>query len=182
MADAPAIVLADEGRVKQVLLNLLSNAIKFTPSGGTIGLRVRPVEGAAGPAVEVRVEDTGIGIAPEDLDRIFDEFHQVDGSPTRDQPGTGLGLAITKRLVELQGGTISVESRLGEGSRFTVLLPQGAVPEVAPAARPASVMQSVMESLVASAASRAHDARRSPKVVVVTPDPSVRLTARAADR
>ncbi len=175
VADAPAIVLADEGRVKQVLLNLLSNAIKFTPSGGTIGLRVRPVEGAAGPAVEVRVEDTGIGIAPEDLDRIFNEFHQVDGSPTRDQPGTGLGLAITKRLVELQGGTISVESRLGEGSQFTVLLPQGMVPEAAPPARPTSVMQSVMESLVASAAARAQDARKTPRIAVAAPDPGARL-------
>ena len=175
VADAPAIVLADEGRVKQVLLNLLSNAIKFTPSGGTIGLRVRPVEGAAGPAVEVRVEDTGIGIAPEDLDRIFNEFHQVDGSPTRDQPGTGLGLAITKRLVELQGGTISVESRLGEGSRFTVLLPQGTVPEAALPARPTSVMQSVMESLVASAAARAQDARKTPRIAVASPDPGARL-------
>jgi diguanylate cyclase (GGDEF)-like protein len=175
VADAPAIVLADEGRVKQVLLNLLSNAIKFTPPGGTIGLRVCQVEGVTGPAVEVRVEDTGIGIASEDLDRIFNEFHQVDGTPTRDHPGTGLGLAITKRLVELQGGTISVESRLREGSRFTVLLPQGAVPEAVPPARPASVMQSVMESLVASAAARAQDARKMPKIAVAAPDPGVRL-------
>ncbi|MBI3606876.1 MAG: diguanylate cyclase [Nitrospirae bacterium] len=179
--DRPTIALADEGRVRQVLLNLLSNAVKFTPSGGTVRLSARRIVDDRGAAVELRVDDTGIGIAAEDLDRIFNEFQQVDGSPTRDYPGTGLGLSITKRLVELQGGTILVESRLGEGSRFVVRLPQGTMPEAAEsAARPAGIMQSVMESLVAAAAARAHDARRSPKVVVVTPDPSVRLTARAA--
>ncbi len=179
--DRPTIVLADEGRLRQVLLNLLSNAVKFTPSGGTVSLSARCVEDAGGSAVELRVEDTGIGIAPGDLDRIFNEFHQVDGSPTRDYPGTGLGLSITKQLVELQGGTVSVESRLGEGSRFTVRLPQGTMPEdAAPSVPIPGIIQSVMESLVATAAARAHDARRSPKIVVVTPDPSVRLTVRAA--
>jgi len=179
--DRPTIVLADEGRVRQVLLNLLSNAVKFTPAGGTVRLSARSVEDADGSAVELRVDDNGIGIAAEDLDRIFSEFQQVDGSPTRDYPGTGLGLSITKRLVELQGGTIAVDSRIGEGSRFTVRLPQGTMPEgTESSARPTGIMQSVMESLVASAAARAHGARRLPKVVVATPDPAVRLTVRAA--
>jgi diguanylate cyclase (GGDEF)-like protein len=177
--DGPMVVFADEGRVRQVLLNLLSNAVKFTPPGGTIGLRVRTTEGLDGAAVEVRVDDTGIGIAAEDVDRIFDEFHQVDGSPTRDYPGTGLGLSITKRLVELQGGAIWVESRLGEGSRFTVLLPRGQAPTgEEPPARPPSIMQSVMESLVATATARAQDAKKSPRLVVVQPDPVVRLALR----
>jgi diguanylate cyclase (GGDEF)-like protein len=165
--DGPVVAFADEGLVKQVLLNLLSNAVKFTPAGGTVTVRARAA--CDGPdSVEVRVEDTGIGIPPADLDRIFQEFHQVDGSPTRDHPGTGLGLAITKRLVELQGGRIWAESRLGEGSRFTVRLPMGQVPETPPVlpARQPGIMQSVMESLVATAAARSVDARRAPKIVV----------------
>jgi diguanylate cyclase (GGDEF)-like protein len=144
--------------------------LKFTPPGGTVTLRVRPAgEGAEAGAVELRVEDTGIGIAPEDLDRVFQEFHQVDGSPTRDHPGTGLGLAIVKRLVDLQGGRIWADSRIGHGSRFTVLLPraQPAI-EAAPApARTAGIMESVMESLVATAAARSLETRRIPKIAVV---------------
>lgn len=164
--DGPVVAFADEGLVKQVLLNLLSNAVKFTPAGGTVSVRARAA--SDGPeSVEVRVEDTGIGIAAGDLERVFQEFHQVDGSPTRDHPGTGLGLAITKRLVELQGGRIWAESRLEEGSRFTVRLPLGHTPDappVAPARQP-GIMESVMESLVATAAARSLDARRSQKIV-----------------
>jgi diguanylate cyclase (GGDEF)-like protein len=165
--DGPVVAFADEGLVKQVLLNLLSNAVKFTPAGGTVTVRASAAcDGAE--SVEVRVEDTGIGIAPTELDRIFQEFHQVDGSPTRDHPGTGLGLAITKRLVELQGGRVWAESRLGEGSRFTVRLPLGHAPDAAlvPPAHPPGIMESVMESLVATAAARSVDARRAPKIVV----------------
>ncbi len=164
--DGPVVAFADEGLLKQVLLNLLSNAVKFTPAGGTVSVRARAV--SDGPeSVEVRVEDTGIGIAAGDLERVFQEFHQVDGSPTRDHPGTGLGLAITKRLVELQGGRIWAESRLDEGSRFTVRLPLGHTPDalpVAPARQP-GIMESVMESLVATAAARSLDARRSQRIV-----------------
>ncbi len=165
--DEPVVAFADEGLVKQVLLNLLSNAVKFTPAGGTVTVRARAACDGL-DSVEVRVEDTGIGIPPTDLERIFQEFHQVDGSPTRDHPGTGLGLAITKRLVELQGGRIWAESRLGEGSRFTVRLPLGQAPEAlaAPPARQPGIMESVMESLVATAAARSADARRVPKIAV----------------
>ncbi len=166
-ADAgPVVAFADEGLVKQVLLNLLSNAAKFTPAGGTVSVCARTASDGA-EAVEVRVEDTGIGIGASDLERIFQEFHQVDGSATRDQPGTGLGLAITKRLVELQGGRIWAESRLGEGSRFTVHLPPGRTPDappVAPARQP-GIMEAVMESLVAKVAARSLDARRHHKIV-----------------
>ncbi|MFZ5861454.1 MAG: ATP-binding protein [Nitrospirota bacterium] len=167
--DAPVIAFADEGLVKQVLLNLVSNAVKFTPPGGVVTVRIQGVDhGVDSDAVEIRVEDTGIGIAPEDLDRIFQEFHQVDGSPTRDHPGTGLGLAIAKRLVELQGGRIWAESRAGFGSRFTVLLPRGRTVESASVRpRPAGIMEAVMESLVATAAARSLVARNVPKIAVV---------------
>jgi diguanylate cyclase (GGDEF)-like protein len=167
--DGPVMVYADEGLVKQVVMNLLSNAVKFTPAGGAVMLRVGAAcNGTEADAVELRVEDTGIGIAPEDLDRIFQEFHQVDGSPTRDHPGTGLGLAIAKRLVDLQGGRIWAESRVGHGSRFTVLLPRGRVAGSTPGpARPPGIMESVMESLVATAAARSIETRRIPKIAVV---------------
>jgi signal transduction histidine kinase len=111
-------VEADERKVKQVLFNLLSNAVKFTPDGGRVEVTAHP----AGEAVAIAVRDTGIGIAPEDQERIFDEFRQVSGD-TGKQEGTGLGLALTRRFVELHGGSIRVESRVGEGSTFTVTLP-----------------------------------------------------------
>lgn len=166
VGDGPVAAFADEGLVKQVLLNLLSNAVKFTPAGGTVTVRVHAHDGFE--SLEIRVEDNGIGIPAEDLDRVFQEFHQVDGSPTREHPGTGLGLAITKRLVELQGGRIWAESRLGEGSRFTVLLPAGRTSDASPPApvQHLGIMESVMESLVATAAARTLDARRVPKIAV----------------
>jgi signal transduction histidine kinase len=110
---------ADEGRFRQVLYNLLSNAVKFTPERGRIETHVRLV----GEAVEIMVADTGIGIAPENQERIFRQFQQVDSSSTRRHEGTGLGLALTQQLLELQGGSIWVESALGEGSRFYFTLP-----------------------------------------------------------
>jgi PAS domain S-box-containing protein len=111
--------LADEGKVKQMLLNLLSNAIKFTPQGGRITVSLARNEGG----VEASVADTGIGIAKKDLPLLFTEFEQIDNGPGRQQQGTGLGLALTKRLVELHGGTIGVESEPGRGSRFFFTLP-----------------------------------------------------------
>jgi CheY-like chemotaxis protein/anti-sigma regulatory factor (Ser/Thr protein kinase) len=110
---------ADAGKVRQMLLNLVSNAIKFTPSGGEIVIRARRVESWA----EFAVTDTGIGIAKEDAGKLFIEFHQLDTGSGRRQQGTGLGLALTKRLAEMHGGNVSVESEPGKGSTFTVRLP-----------------------------------------------------------
>jgi len=115
-------VTADRGRVLQILLNLLSNAIKFTSDGGLVTLAAR-VEGG-GRHVRVTVTDTGIGIAPQDQARLFQEFVQLDAAPSRRYEGTGLGLALSKRLVELHGGAIGVESALGKGSTFWFTLPR----------------------------------------------------------
>ena len=117
---------ADARKVKQMLFNLLANAINFTPSGGHVRLTAREVEGG----VALAVADTGVGIGEADRERIFDEFVQVAESGVRREGGTGLGLALTKRLVELHGGTIAVESAVessegrGTGTTFTVWLPQ----------------------------------------------------------
>src|SRR5947207_5848341 len=115
-------VTADRGRVLQILLNLLSNAIKFTPDGGQVMLATRVEDG--GRHVRVAVRDTGIGIAPEDRAKLFREFVQLDAAPSRRYEGTGLGLALSKRLVELHGGAIGVESALGQGSTFWFTLPR----------------------------------------------------------
>src|SRR6266850_5312278 len=104
----------DERKIRQVLLNLLSNAIKFTPEGGRIEVAAVPNDGS----VEVSVSDTGIGIAPEDREAVFEEFRQV-GTSAAKQEGTGLGLALCRKFVELHGGRIWVKSQLGAGSTFT---------------------------------------------------------------
>ena len=109
---------ADERKIKQVLLNLLSNAIKFTPEGGRIEIRAKSVNGS----IEVSVSDTGVGIAPEDQDAIFEEFRQV-GTAARKVEGTGLGLALSRKFIELHGGRIWVRSELGAGSTFTFTIP-----------------------------------------------------------
>jgi PAS domain S-box-containing protein len=115
--DLPPIA-ADAERLLQVLLNLVSNAIKFTERG-----RVRITVRWSGDGVQITVADTGIGIAPEDLPHIFDAFRQADAGTTRKFGGSGLGLAIAKRLAEMHGGTIGVESQIGAGSTFTLWLP-----------------------------------------------------------
>jgi signal transduction histidine kinase len=109
----------DERRIRQVLLNLVGNALKFTEAG-----EVRVTARVAGETFEVAVSDTGPGIAPEDQARIFEEFQQADTSNnTRKHGGTGLGLAIARRIVELHGGAMGVESAGGRGSRFWFTLP-----------------------------------------------------------
>jgi PAS domain S-box-containing protein len=129
-------LIADAGKVKQMLLNLVSNAIKFTPSGGHIDIRSRRV----GSWVEVAVSDTGIGIAEHDLSRLFTEFHQVDAGPGRQHEGTGLGLALTRRFAELHGGRVSVASSPGHGSTFTLHLPlEAAAPKLSAPGAPAHV-------------------------------------------
>jgi signal transduction histidine kinase/CheY-like chemotaxis protein len=112
-------VVADPLRLKQVVLNLLSNAVKFTPPGGRVQVRARRLA----DEVHVTVEDTGIGISEEDQKRIFESFEQGRGGLSGAAEGTGLGLTLSKRIVELHGGRLWVESRLGEGSAFTFTLP-----------------------------------------------------------
>ena len=112
-------VVADERKLKQVVVNLLANAVKFTPDGGTVSLRAARENGQ----VRLSVHDTGIGIAAADQQRIFEEFQQASHQGERSREGTGLGLSLSKRMVELHGGTISVESAPGKGSTFTVALP-----------------------------------------------------------
>lgn len=113
------LVWGDETRLRQVLLNLVSNAAKFTEKGS-----ITIAAGADADNVWLRVKDTGIGIEPENQQRIFDEFMQVDGSTTRKSGGTGLGLPITKKFIEMHKGTITVDSSLGKGSTFVVTLPR----------------------------------------------------------
>ena len=115
-------VYADQVKFKQIMYNLLSNAVKFTPEGGRIDIDIS----FDNNELLVSVADTGVGIAPEDHEAIFDEFKQVDSSRSREHEGTGLGLALTRRLVELHGGRIWVESEgLGKGSKFSFTLPAG---------------------------------------------------------
>jgi signal transduction histidine kinase/HAMP domain-containing protein len=111
--------VGDERKIKQVLLNLLSNAVKFTPEGGRIGVKAALADGG----VEISVSDTGIGIALQDQEAIFEEFRQVGSDEARKVEGTGLGLTLTKKFVEMHGGQIWVESEMGKGSTFTFTLP-----------------------------------------------------------
>lgn len=133
----PVELVADQQKVRQVLFNLLANASKFTDSEGTVEVQATrtpmplPVRGADGGVAGVRVRDAvwlavrdnGVGIRSEDLGRLFQPFSQLDSSTTRSQPGTGLGLALCKQFVELHGGTIGVESVVGQGSTFWLVLP-----------------------------------------------------------
>jgi signal transduction histidine kinase len=120
LAPGLAEVRADARKLKQIVINLLANAVKFTDAGGQIFVRAAPTP----DGVCVEVEDTGIGIAPEHQELIFEEFRQVIDPTTRKQEGTGLGLALVKRLVALHGGEISVQSVLGRGSTFRFTIPR----------------------------------------------------------
>ncbi len=127
------LITGDRVKIKQVLYNLLSNAIKFTPEGGKVGIGVDYADNGGTHQVtdhgekvdflKFSVTDTGVGIGPEDKERIFDEFEQVDTTLSREWGGAGLGLALSKKLVTLHGGNIWVESNLGEGSIFTFTIP-----------------------------------------------------------
>jgi signal transduction histidine kinase len=129
--DCPVAIAADRHRIRELLLNLVTNAIKYTPPGGDvhIGLAVQ------GDAAVITVRDSGIGIAPGDLPHIFERFWRADPARSRtgDRPGTGLGLAITKWIAEAHGGSITVQSRPGRGTTFSVTLPRLAAAEPAPA-------------------------------------------------
>jgi signal transduction histidine kinase len=117
--DLPGVE-SDARALKQVLLNLLSNAAKFTDEGGRIVVRARR---AGDGAVRLEVSDSGVGIAPEDQARIFEEFHQIDGSAERQFGGVGLGLAVVRRLTEAVGAEVDVKSEPGKGATFGVLVP-----------------------------------------------------------
>jgi len=136
------VIEIDDRRIRQVLVNLLSNAIKFTPEGGSVTLEVwsqplassdLPVKPTPDPSIPAQlvyfsVVDTGIGIASDDIPNLFQSFVQIDSRLSRQYNGTGLGLALVKRITELHGGWVQVESQLGKGSRFTVVLPSQAKP------------------------------------------------------
>lgn len=133
IADGVDALVADRVKFKQMLYNLLSNAIKFTPGKGEVHLKAGPMEHFEdlSPGIKhfgqklihVSVKDTGIGIQPEDMERIFDEFEQADSSYTREHEGTGIGLSLTKKLVEMHGGYIWAESEMGKGSTFNFVMP-----------------------------------------------------------
>ncbi len=125
-------IMADPRRLKQILVNLLSNAVKFTNEGGQVGLRIHP--DPAGSHVVLTVWDTGIGIAATDLPRLFQSFVQIDSQLARRFEGTGLGLALVKKLAELHGGDVLVESEPGKGSSFNVRIPLAPLAPVAPPA------------------------------------------------
>jgi len=141
-------VIADQRKLKQIVVNLLSNAIKFTPDGGAIFIGARKVQcpdfsphgsdgnkdrqpetldlGRNGKCVEISVEDTGIGIAKDDIPKLFQSFRQLESPYQKRYGGTGLGLFLTRRLVELHGGSVRVESEKSKGAKFIVLIPLGA--------------------------------------------------------
>jgi len=130
-------IAVDELRFRQMLVNLLSNALKFSEPGSRIGIDAQPNDGT----ISICVWDRGIGIAEADMNLLFRPFQQLDTSLSRTHEGTGLGLALTQRLAKLHGGSVTCESQLGEGSRFTIVLPDSRPPETIAAleARPATV-------------------------------------------
>lgn len=132
-------VQTDPRALRQVVLNLLSNAAKFTPEGGRIVVRAKRQErGGQGAAVRIEVEDSGIGIAAEDQERIFEEFRQLDGSAERAYGGVGLGLSVVRRLVDAVGATVDVKSEPGKGATFGVVLPVAWTRAATDARRPAA--------------------------------------------
>ena len=135
-----SVIKADRSKFKQVLYNLLSTAVKFTPAPGTITVSVKD----SPEQLTVSVQDTGIGMKPEDLPKLFREFEQIDGSYTRRYQGTGLGLALCRRFVEMHGGRIWAESQFGKGSAFTFTIPREPRPApAAPLAEPAPTLETM---------------------------------------
>jgi two-component system, OmpR family, phosphate regulon sensor histidine kinase PhoR len=118
--DEETLIMADEEAIRQILDNLIDNAIKYTPEGGTVSITCR----LDGDLVALEVADTGIGIPRDDLPRVFERFYRVDKARSRELGGTGLGLSIVKHLIQSIGGQITVDSRVGAGSVFTVQLPR----------------------------------------------------------
>jgi len=115
------LIETDGGKLQQILFNLLSNAIKFTPPTGCIEINAQPADTEY---VQISIADTGVGIAQEQRELIFEKFRQIDGSVTREHSGTGLGLAIVKELLDVLGGTITLDGQVGKGSVFTITIPK----------------------------------------------------------
>lgn len=126
-ASEPITIQADRARIRQLVLNLVSNAVKYTPAGGSLRLALT----ATAATATISVRDTGIGIAPGDVDRVFDRFWRADAARSRtgERPGFGLGLSICRWIAEAHGGSIAVTSRPGRGSTFTVTLPRSPAPD-----------------------------------------------------
>lgn len=118
-AGEPLLITANPRRLRQLFTNLVDNAIKYNRRGGTVAVTAASAEGI----MTVRIADTGIGIEEKHFERLFERFYRVDKSRSREMGGTGLGLSIVKHIVQLYDGEIQVESRMGEGSVFTVRLP-----------------------------------------------------------
>src|SRR5713101_59403 len=156
VADDIDTLMGDERKVKQILFNLLSNAVKFTPDKGKVGITAKKVDGV----VQIAVWDTGVGIAAEDQQRIFEEFQQVGKGPTGKTEGTGLGLTLTKKFVELHGGRIWVDSTPRRGSTFTFTLPIVGAADHTP-------LLAVQEE---TATERTAEAEASPLVLVIEDD------------
>ena len=115
----PCEMFADPGKLAQVCYNIIENAIKYTPDGGKITVRLRRM----GRDAVLDISDTGVGIPEEDLAHVFDRFYRVDKARSRDTGGTGLGLSIVQQIVRLHAGSVTVQSKRGEGTTFTVQLP-----------------------------------------------------------
>lgn len=155
----------DPDKLERIVSNLVANAVKFTPEGGQVEVSLAPL--AEGNGIELRVHDTGRGIPAESLERIFDRFYRVDEGPGGGPQGTGIGLALVKELVDLQGGTIAVRSRVGEGSTFTVRLPYRMVRE---APLPASAERSLPR---ATAPELDVDPSETPVILLVEDNPEL---------
>lgn len=180
LPDALPAVHADKQRLEQILLNLVGNAVKFTDSG-KVEISVRPL----GQKVRIDVRDTGRGIAPEYQKRIFQAFEQADGSTLRQAGGTGLGLAVSRHLVELHGGQLSVESRLGEGATFSFTLPTaetdaGTTPMPPPSPASVEPKKSALISARSELPSSKHaDGLDKGRILVVDDEPINRFVLRA---
>lgn len=145
--EIPEMILADGARLRQVLVNLTRNALKFTRRGGVhIATSFLPAWRNDRPAIQIKIVDTGIGIAPEHMEHLFDSFYQADASNSRQYGGTGLGLAITHRIVEMMEGEVTVESEHGRGSTFTVTIPTGPLDGVAMLAQPNETIRDMPDS------------------------------------
>jgi signal transduction histidine kinase/response regulator RpfG family c-di-GMP phosphodiesterase len=167
-------VEANRDQMRQLVLHLGSNAVKFTPAGGTVTLRLSGEE----HEMTLQVEDTGIGIPEDELEKVFERFYQVDSALSRRHGGTGLGLAICKSIVEWHGGRISAESEVGRGSRFTVVMPRRTAPRVAirPSARPVAAAEDVLRLAIEMVA----EVMDAGVVSLLTAEPDGDLVIRAA--